>query len=78
MERSILYKSFRAKTAFLQLLAILLIGANVIGALAALWAGNYTSRKMLSPINQMIGATNQIGGSSLGTRPSRYPNRTTS
>lgn len=61
-------QKLQSETAFLQLLAILLIGANVIGALAALWAGNYTSRKMLSPINQMIGATNQIGGSSLGTR----------
>ncbi len=61
-------QKLQSETAFLQLLAILLIGANVIGALAALWAGNYTSRKMLSPINQMIGATNQIGGSSLDAR----------
>ena len=61
-------QKLQSETAFLQLLAILLIGTNVIGALAALWAGNYTSRKMLSPINQMIGATNQIGGSSLDAR----------
>lgn len=61
-------QKLQSETAFLQLLAILLIGANVIGALAALWIGNYTSRKMLSPISQMIGATNQIGGSSLDAR----------
>ncbi len=61
-------QKLQSETAFLQLLGILLIGANVIGALAALWAGNHTSRKMLSPINQMIEATNQIGGSNLDAR----------
>lgn len=61
-------QKLQSETAFLQLLGILLFGANVIGALAALWAGNYTSRKMLSPINQMIEATNQIGGSNLEAR----------
>ena len=61
-------QKLQGETAFLQLLAILLVCANVIGALAALWAGNYTSRKMLSPINQMIEATKQIGGSNLNAR----------
>ncbi len=61
-------QKLQSETAFLQLLAILLICANVIGALAALWAGNYTSRKMLSPINQMIEATKQIGGNNLSAR----------
>jgi two-component system, OmpR family, sensor histidine kinase ArlS len=61
-------QKLQSETAFLQLLGILLIGANVIGALAALWAGNFTSRRMLSPIGQMIEATNQIGGSNLDAR----------
>jgi heavy metal sensor kinase len=61
-------QKLQSETAFLQLLGILLFGVNVIGALAALWAGNYTSRKMLSPINQMIEATNQISGSNLDAR----------
>ena len=58
----------QSETAFLQLLGVLLIGANLIGMLAALWAGNYTSRKMLLPIAQMIHATTQIDGSSLDAR----------
>ena len=61
-------QKLQSETAFLRLLGILLICANVIGALAALWAGNYTSRKMLSPINQIIEATNHIGGSNLEAR----------
>ncbi|MEA4870839.1 Adaptive-response sensory-kinase SasA [bioreactor metagenome] len=61
-------QKLQSETAFLKLLGILLIGANLIGALAALWVGNYTSRKMLSPISQMIDATKQIGGSNLDMR----------
>lgn len=61
-------QKLQSETAFLQLLGVLLIGANLIGMLAALWAGNYTSRKMLLPIAQMIHATTQIDGSSLDAR----------
>ncbi len=58
----------QSETAFLKLLGILLIGANLVGAFAALWVGHYTSRKMLSPISRMIKATNKIGGSNLDAR----------
>lgn len=56
------------ETSFLRLLGILLIGANLIGALAALLVGHTTSRKMLSPISRMIEATNRIGGGNLDER----------
>lgn len=61
-------QELHSETAFLQLLGLLLIGANLIGALAAIGVGNYTSRKMLSPIIQMIENTNQIGASNLEAR----------
>ena len=63
-----LVQNLQSETAFLQLLGVLLLGANLIGAIAALWVGNYTSRKMLSPIKHMIEATNQITGSNLNAR----------
>jgi signal transduction histidine kinase len=61
-------QELHSETGFLQLLRLLLIGANLIGALAAIGVGNYTSRKMLSPIIQMIENTNQIGASNLEAR----------
>ena len=63
-----LVQKLQNETAFLQLLGVLLIGANLVGMPAALWAGNYASRKMLLPIAQMIHATTQIDESSLDAR----------
>ena len=61
-------QNLQSEASFLKLLGLLLIGANLIGALAALMVGRATSRRMLSPINQMIAATNQIDGGSLDAR----------
>lgn len=61
-------QNLQSEASFLKLLGILLIGANLIGALAALLVGRTTSRRMLAPISQMIAATNQIGGSNLDAR----------
>lgn len=61
-------QKLQSETAFLQLLGFLLLGANLIGAAAALWVGNYTTRKMLFPINGIIDATNRIGGNNLDAR----------
>ncbi len=61
-------QNLQSEASFLKLLGILLIGANLIGALAALLVGRATSRRMLFPISQMIAATNQIGGNNLDAR----------
>lgn len=61
-------QKLQSETAFLQLLGVLLVGANLIGALAALWIGHFTTRKMLAPIGQIIDVANQIGGNNLDAR----------
>lgn len=61
-------QKLQSETAFLRLLGILLLGANLLGALAALWVGRFTGRNMLSPITRMIASTNQIDGGNLDAR----------
>jgi signal transduction histidine kinase len=61
-------QKLQSETAFLRLLGILLLGANLLGALAALWVGRFTGRTMLSPITRMIESTNQIDGGNLDAR----------
>lgn len=61
-------QKLQSETAFLRLLGILLLGANLLGALAALWVGRLTGRTMLSPITRMITSTNQIDGGNLNAR----------
>jgi len=61
-------QNLQNEASFLKLLGMLLIGANLIGALAALLVGHATSRRMLSPISRMIAATNQIDGGNLDAR----------
>lgn len=53
---------------FLKMLAFLLVGANVIGVLAAIYVGWKTSRKMLAPIDHMISAANTINSQRLNSR----------
>lgn len=53
---------------FLSMLGVLLLGANLIGLLAALLVGRTTSQRMLQPIDAMITATRAIGGTSLTER----------
>jgi signal transduction histidine kinase len=54
--------------AFLRLLGILLLGANILGAFAALLVGRFASRRMLAPVSHMIEATRKIDESNLDTR----------
>ena len=53
---------------FLKMLAFLLVGANVIGVMAAIYVGWKTSRKMLAPIDHMISAANTINSQRLNSR----------
>lgn len=53
---------------FLELLGLLLIGANIAGVFAALFVGWRTSRRMLAPIDGMISAARNIGEKSLNAR----------
>ncbi len=53
---------------FLMLLGILLLCANIAGAVPALFVGWRTSRKMLSPIDNMIAAAENIGQKSMDSR----------
>jgi len=53
---------------FLKILALLLIGANVAGVLAAIFVGWKTSRKMLAPIDNMISDANSINSQRLNRR----------
>lgn len=61
-------QNLASERTFLMLLAILLLGANFIGAFAALLVGRATSRRMLSPIDRMITAANHIGSTSMEER----------
>lgn len=60
--------SMSSETAFLKLLGILLLGANIAGAAIALLVSQRVSRQMLAPIGQMISAANQIGSATLDAR----------
>ena len=60
--------SMASETAFLKLLGLLLLGANVAGALIALLVSQRASRRMLAPIGQMIFAANQIGSATMDAR----------
>ncbi len=53
---------------FLEMLALLLIGANVLGVFAALMVGRKTGCRILKPIGSMIAAANAIGSESLEAR----------
>lgn len=53
---------------YLQLLGVLLIGANVLGAAAALFVGWRIGRRMLAPIDSMIARARGIGSKSLDER----------
>ena len=53
---------------FLRLLGTLLIVANVVGWILALFVGRRTSEHMLAPINSMIEDANNIGSKSLDAR----------
>lgn len=53
---------------YLQLLGVLLIGANLLGGAAALFVGWNTSRRMLAPIDSMISRARSIGSKSLDER----------
>ncbi len=53
---------------FLQLLGTLLLVANIVGWIFALFAGRHTSEHMLAPINRMINDANLIGSQILDAR----------
>jgi heavy metal sensor kinase len=53
---------------FLKILAVLLAGANLLGAIASLCVGWATSKKMLAPIDNMISAANTINSQRLSRR----------
>lgn len=57
-----------SETSFLKLLGLLLLGANVAGAVIAVLVSRQAGRRMLSPIGQMIDAANQIGSSTMDER----------
>ncbi len=63
-----LVQNLQSESTFLKLLGILLIGANLLGVLAAVIVGHFTSRRMLAPVKHMIEATRQISGSNLDLR----------
>ncbi len=53
---------------FLKLLGILLLGANVVGAVAAGFVGSFVSRRMLAPIDGMIREAAEIDSRNLKRR----------
>ena len=63
-----LVQNLQNEANFLELLGLLLICANLIGAIAASLVGHATSRRMLAPIGRMITAANQIGSTTLDAR----------
>jgi len=66
-QMSLVY-NMSSETAFLKLLGLLLLGANLAGAAIALLVSLATSRRMLAPIGQMITAANRIGSATLEAR----------
>ncbi len=58
----------RAEHDFLRMLGLMLLGANALGALIALAAGWVTTRKMLSPIGNMIEKARTIDSRILSAR----------
>jgi signal transduction histidine kinase len=57
-----------SETAFLKLLGILLLGANIAGVAISFLVSQATSRRMLSPIGQMIAAAASIDSATLDAR----------
>jgi len=53
---------------YIKLLGVLLLGANVIGVVAAAFVGRYISRRMLSPIDTMIREAGRIDSRHLKRR----------
>lgn len=53
---------------FLKVLGLLLLGANLLGLFASLFAGYRTGQRMLRPIGAMIAHARTIGGTSLHER----------
>ena len=68
MENSISFTSMSSETAFLKLLGLLLLGANIAGMASAFFVGRAVSRRMLRPIGRMILAANQIDRTTLDAR----------
>ena len=66
--RLTLVYSMSSETAFLKLLAFLLVGANVAGAAIAFLVSRKVSRRMLAPIGNMILAANRIDRGTLDAR----------
>ncbi len=66
--RLCLVRDLESEAAFLKLIGFLLIGANFVGAAAALLVGHVTGRRMLAPIGRMIEDANRIGSASLDDR----------
>ena len=60
--------SMSSETAFLKLLGFLLLGANIAGAAIAVLVSQAVSRRILSPIGQMISAANRIDHATLAAR----------
>ncbi len=66
--RLYMVQNLETEQAFLKMLALLLLGANLSGCCAALLIGKATSRRMLSPIEQMIGKAARIDEKNLTER----------
>ena len=64
----ILVANMQDESAFLRLLRGLLLGVNALGALIALAAGWFTTRRMLSPIGNMIQKARTIDSQVLSAR----------
>ena len=66
--RLVLVYRMASETGFLRLLGFLLLGANLLGAAVSLLVSLAASRRMLSPIGQMITAAKQIDRATLDER----------
>jgi len=60
--------SMTNETTFLKLLGLLLLGANIAGVVISLLVSQKVSRRILSPIGQMISAANRIDHATLSAR----------
>lgn len=66
--RLYMVQNLETEQAFLKVLGLLLLAANMIGGCAALLAGKLTGRKMLGPIDQMMIAARRIDEKNLSER----------
>jgi len=66
--RLTLVYSLSSETAFLKLLGLLLLGANIAGLVIAFLVSQAVGRRMLAPIGRMIQAANQIDRGTLDAR----------